>query len=67
MLNANEANESVWMGSRTPVTCKHHSEYFMTIFLVKIVGDNVIKKDNVLTIFCGEIHVFRSNFRKERV
>ena len=28
MLNANKANESVWMGSRTP---EYHSEYFVTI------------------------------------
>ena len=39
----------------------------MTMFHVKVIGDSVVKKVNVLNIFCGEIHVFRSNFRKERV
>ena len=49
MLNANEANESVWMGSRTPVSITR-STYFMTIFYVKVIGDNVVIKVNVLNI-----------------
>ena len=43
MLNANEANESVYMDGVSD-TCKYHSEYFMTIFHVKVIGDNVVKK-----------------------
>ena len=55
------------MDGVSDTVCKYHPEYFMTIFHVKIIGDNDVKKVSVLTIFCGERHVFRSNFRKERV
>ena len=46
------------MDGVSDTVCKYHSEYFMTIFHVKIIGDNDVKKVSVLTIFCGEIYMF---------
>ena len=45
-------------------TCKYHSEYFMTIFYVKVIGDNVVKKVNVLKKIVVKYMFFGQIFSK---
>ena len=66
MLSANKANESAWIVSLTSV--KYHFMCFVTIIQVKVISCHQVKKVKQKKNRDLElaIHVFRSDFRKER-
>ena len=46
--------------------CKYHFLYFVTIVQVKVISGHQVKKGKKKSGFRAAIHVFRSDFHKER-
>ena len=46
--------------------CKYHFLCFETMMQVKVISGHQVKRSNKKSGFRAAIHVFRSDFRKER-